>query len=94
VISVVEGGVNDDFYHDDPVAEKSNGKFHNKFLTSLAVVIAAVFFFQSTLASNITLSSGRGIEFGQSVSQAVACSGSTDLTVTPQSSFANVSGAS
>ena len=86
--------MSEDFYHDDPVAEKSNGNFQNKFLTSLAVVIAAIFFTQSTLASNITLSSGRGIEFGQSVSQTVACSGSTDLTLSPRSSFGNGSGAS
>jgi hypothetical protein len=55
----------------------------------LALIIASVFFFQSTLAGNITLSSGSGIEFGQSVSQAVACSGGQNVTVTPKSSFVN-----
>jgi hypothetical protein len=58
------------------------------------VVIGSIFFFQSTLAGNISLNSGRGIEFGQSVSQAVACSGATNLTLTPRSSFTNGSGSS
>jgi hypothetical protein len=81
--------VSDDFYHDDPIEEKPNRKLRNNLLTPLALIIAAVFFFQSTLAGNITLSSGTGIEFGQGVSQAVACSGATSLTVTPNSSFQN-----
>lgn len=78
-----------DFYHDDPVEESTGRKFQSKFLTTAVVIFASVFFFQSTLAGNISLSSGSGIEFGQGVSQAVACSGETSLTLTPRSSFTN-----
>jgi hypothetical protein len=81
--------VSDDFYHDDPIEEKTTRKFRNNLLTPFALIIASVFFFQSTLAGNITLSSGSGIEFGQGVSQTVACSGSNNLMVTPYSSFVN-----
>jgi hypothetical protein len=53
------------------------------------VVVGSILFFQSTLAANISINSNRGIEFGQSVSQAVACSGETSLTLTPRSTFVN-----
>ena len=84
--------MSDDFYDDDPIEEKTKRNLRNNLLTPLALIIAAVFFFQSTLAGNITLSSGTGIEFGQGVSQAVACSGSTNLIVTPRASFTNGAG--
>ena len=78
-----------DFYHDDPIEEGTGRKFQGKFLTTAVVIFASVFYFQSTFAGNISLSSGTGTEFGQGVSQAVACSGNTDLTLTPRSSFTN-----
>jgi len=81
--------VSEDFYHDDPVEEVSRTKVRSKLFTTAFVVIGSIFFFQSTLAGNISLNSGRGIEFGQSVSQAVACSGETSLTLTPRSTFVN-----
>jgi hypothetical protein len=80
-----------DSYHDDPIEEISKTKSHFKFLTTGAVILGSVLFFQSTLAGNISLSSGSGIEFGQGVSQTVACSGETSLTLTPRSSFTNAS---
>ncbi len=86
--------MSEDFYHDDPVEEVSKTKVRSKLFTTAFVVIGSIFFFQSTLAGNISLNSGRGIEFGQSVSQAVACSGATNLTLTPRSSFTNGSGSS
>jgi hypothetical protein len=85
--------VSEDFYHDDPIEAKPGKKFQNKYLTSAVVIIASIFFFQSTFAGNISLNSGEGIEFGQAVSQTVACSGNTELTVTPYSTFANEAGA-
>jgi hypothetical protein len=88
-LSILEHGVREDFYHDDPVQDKTGRKFHGKFLTTAVVIFASVFFFQSTLASNISLNSSQGIEFGQGVSQAVACSESQNVTVTPRSSFVN-----
>jgi hypothetical protein len=84
--------VSDDFYHDDPIEEKPTKKFRNNLLTPVALIIASVFFFQSTLAGNISLNSNSGVEFGQGVSQTVACSGSDNLMVTPYSSFVNAAG--
>ena len=81
----------DDFYHDDPAPQIPKNKLPSKFITTGALILGSVLFFQSTLAGNISLNSGRGIEFGQGVSQAVACSGNTDLTLTPRSTFTNAS---
>ena len=81
--------VSDDFYHDDPIEEISKKSLRSKFLSTGVVIVGSIFFLQSTLAGNISLNSGRGIEFGQGVSQAVACSGDTDLTLTPRSTFTN-----
>ena len=82
----------DDFYHDDPIERKNSRKFPSKLLSSISLIIASVFFFQTTFAGNITLNSNSGIEFGQGFSQTVACSGSNNLTITPNSTFANASG--
>jgi len=79
-----------DYYHDDPVEEESSGRFPSKFITSALVIFAAVFYFQGTIAGNITLNSGAAIEFGQSVKVTTTCSGASVLTVTPKSSFVNV----
>ena len=80
-----------DFYHDDPAPQIPKNKLPSKFITTGALILGSVLFFQSTLAGNISLNSGRGIEFGQGVSQAVACSGATNLTLTPRSTFINAS---
>ena len=56
-------------------------------------VIVAVIALGSTLASNIRINTGGPIEFGQGITQTVACSGNTQLKITPQASFANASGA-
>ena len=85
----MEHVVSEDFYHDDPIEEVSKTKVRSKVLSTAALIVGSIFFFQSTLAGNISLNSGRGIEFGQSVSQAVACSGDTNLTLTPRSTFIN-----
>lgn len=85
----MEHVVSEDFYHDDPIEEVSKTKVRSKVLSTAALIVGSIFFFQSTLAGNISLNSGRGIEFGQSVSQAVACSGETSLTLTPRSTFIN-----
>ena len=58
-----------------------------------ALVVMGALFLQNTLAANISLGSGTSIEFGQGVQVATACSGSTMLTVTPNSTFINSSGA-
>ena len=82
-----------DSYHDDPIEEISHSKLRSTFLTTGVLILGSIFFFQSTLASNISLSSGRGVEFGQGVSQTVACSGQNSLTLTPGSTFINGSNA-
>jgi hypothetical protein len=58
-----------------------------------ALVVMGALFLQNTLAANISISSGAAVEFGQGVQVATACSGSNMLTVTPNSSFTNTSGA-
>lgn len=55
-------------------------------------LVGAAYLIQMTLAANISLSSNGPVEFGQGISQTVACSGSTDLILTPNSTFENVSG--
>jgi hypothetical protein len=78
------------YYDDDPI-EKS-GSRSSIFSSILALVVLLAgggFYLSSTLAANITLSSGGTIEFGQAVSQTVACSGATNLTVAPASTFVN-----
>lgn len=57
-----------------------------------ALIVVGALFLQNTLAANISLGSGN-IEFGQGVQIATACSGSTNLTLTPKSTFVNSSGA-
>ena len=81
--------MSEDFYHDDPIEEFSKKPLRSKFLSTGVVIVGSIFFLQSTLAGNISLNSGKGIEFGQGVSQAVACSGETSLTLTPRSTFVN-----
>lgn len=47
---------------------------------------------QTTLAANISLNTDSPIEFGQGVTATTACSGATNLTITPNTTFTNVSG--
>ena len=78
-----------DFYHDDPTPQIPKNKLPSKFIATGALILGSILFFQGTFAGNISLNSGTGVEFGQGVSQAVACSGNADLTLTPRSSFTN-----
>ena len=63
-----------------------------KALGVILVVLVAFVGFKTTLASNISLNSGTAIEYGQGISQATACSGGNNITVTPSDSFTNSSG--
>ena len=78
-----------DFYHDDPTPQIPKNKLPSKFIATGALILGSILFVQGTFAGNISLNSGTGVEFGQGVSQTVACSGNTDLTLTPRSSFTN-----
>lgn len=84
-----------DSYHDDPVGLKSNHtrKKPSPIFAIIALVVGGGFFLQTTLASNISLSSDSSVEFGQGTLKTTACSGDTQLTLTPTSTFTNVAGA-
>jgi hypothetical protein len=66
-----------------PVRKKSSS---SKAILGLAG-IAAVALLGSTLAANISLNGGTGVEFGQGVAQTTACDDS--ITMTPTASFVN-----
>ena len=84
---------NDDFYFDDPVIENSQKRSKLiSFLALISVVVAGTYFINTTLAANITLNGGQTVEFGQGFTRTVPCSGSTSLTITPNSAFTNSSG--
>lgn len=85
--------VYDDYYSDDPeLIEKTPSRPGRSILGAIALLIAATFFIHSTLAANISLTNGQVAEFGQGTLQTTACSGSTQLQITPGTSFTNISG--
>ena len=78
------------FENSAPAPRKSAPKKSNlKSLAGLATV-AAVAVLGSTLAANISLGSGTGIEFGQGVQVTSACDSA--ITLSPQVSFTNTPG--
>ena len=84
----------DDFYSDDPIEEFSSPikrKFSSVLAFLLLLLVGGTYLVQTTLAANISLNSGAPVEFGQGVSAITACSGATNLTITPNSSFKNAS---
>jgi hypothetical protein len=82
-----------DFYFDDPIEEsKGTRKNFRGVLALILLIVAGGTYLQTTLAANISLNSGRSVEFGQGVAMAAACSGANSLTVTPNSEFVNASG--
>ena len=84
----------DDNYSDDPI-EDSSSQVKKKFSSIFAVLLLLVggtYFVQTTLAANISLNSGVPVEFGQGVTATTACSGATNLTITPNTTFTNASG--
>jgi hypothetical protein len=92
----VDAELDDDeiWYSDDP-AEDKKVSFQTKiraFVPVVVLIAAAVFYLPTTVGGKITLSSDRGIEFGQSVSQIITCAGTPiNLTITPSSTFTNAS---
>jgi len=83
-----------EIYFDDPV-EESSGKHRNfkGIFALILLMVAGGTYLQTTFAANINLNSGSQVEFGQGVLATTACSGATNLTITPTSSFVNASGA-
>jgi hypothetical protein len=84
-----------DFYSDDPVqvSDSPSKKKFSSILAFLLLLVGGTYLVQTTLAANISLNTGSPIEFGQGITATAACSGATDLTITPNSSFTNASGA-
>ena len=85
----------DDQYFDDPV-EDSQGPVKKKLSSALAfllLLVGGTYLIQTTFAANIGLNSGRPVEFGQGILATTACSGSTNLSITPNSTFVNSAGA-
>jgi hypothetical protein len=85
----------DDSYADDPIESTSNPLTQNisKMLALVLLVVGGGAFIQSTLSASLNLNSGVSVEFGQSVSQTTACSGTRNLSVTPTASFTNATNA-
>ena len=86
--------IREDFYSDDPIEETPN-PIKRKFSSVLAFILLLVggtYLVQTTLAANIAINTGAPVEFGQGVAATTACSGATNLTITPNSSFVNASG--
>lgn len=81
----------DESFSDDPVTKEK--KKISSLLAFLVLLVVGGLLVQTTLASNISLNTGQPVEFGQGVTATTACSGATDLTITPNSTFSNVSGA-
>jgi hypothetical protein len=82
-----------EYYYDDPVEEPVvKRKKPTAIFGSALLLFAGGLFLNTTLAANINISTGGKVEFGQGISITTACSGSSALTVTPNSSFVNASG--
>ena len=82
-----------DYYYDDPVEEPVVDRSKPRAIFASAVLLfAGGLFLNTTLAANINISTGGKVEFGQGVTVTTACSGSTALKLTPNSSFANTLG--
>ena len=68
-------------------------KHQNKLASFTLIVVALAFaLFKTTFAANISLNNAQTVEYGQGVSQAVACSGGSNITITPAETFTNASG--
>ena len=82
------------YYSDDPdgLSEHLEKIKFPAIFGSLILLVGGVFFIQTTLAANISINSGP-VEFGQGITQTVACSGATNLNITPNATFTNASDA-
>jgi hypothetical protein len=83
-----------DFYSDDPVdiEPRDKRKSVSSFLALGLLLVSGTFYVSTTLASNIALNAGGSVEFGQGMVATTACSGSASLSITPTTTFTNVSG--
>ena len=84
-------GFNTDNYSDDPVDinQSPQKKKLPAIFGALLLLVGGTYFVQTTLAANISINSGP-VEFGQGITQAVACD-SDGISVMPISTFVNAS---
>jgi hypothetical protein len=82
----------DIYYYDDPVEEPVVKRKQLRALFGVLLLCTGGLFLNTTLAANINIGTGGKVEFGQGISITAACSGSSVLTATPNSSFVNTSG--
>jgi hypothetical protein len=82
---------NADYYSDDPDGfnKQPQKKKLPAVLAFLLLLVGGSYLVQTTLAANISINSGP-VEFGQGITQTVACD--DDILVTPISTFVNASG--
>jgi hypothetical protein len=85
---------NPDYYRNDPadLIESSPKRKLPGVIAFLLLLVGGTYLVQTTLAANISLNSGGPVEFGQGITSTAACSGATNLTVTPNATFTNASG--
>jgi hypothetical protein len=81
-----------DYSDDELLPDKSRRPRTLSVLAGVILLLAGSLFLKTTLAANISLNSSGVVQFGQGQTATTACSGSNNLTVTPQTSFANASG--
>jgi len=74
-------------------AKKRNVNSSRKTILGIAAA-AAIAVVGSTLAANISINTGNGLEFGQGLTATAACSGTDAITMTPTSTFSNGSSTS
>jgi len=74
-------------------AKKRNVNSSRKTILGIAAA-AAIAVVGSTLAANISINTGNGLEFGQGLTATAACSGTDAITMTPASTFSNGSSTS
>ena len=78
-----------DDYSDDPIEiEPKKSRFSKiQIFLSIAILLVTSLSIKSTLASNISLNDGNGVEFGQGFAAYTACSGQESLNLQPNRIF-------
>ncbi|MEJ6577009.1 MAG: hypothetical protein QNL49_01055 [Actinomycetota bacterium] len=83
-----------DYYHDDPDQEANDKPDRKKiivigFSASVVLIVSAIFYLPTSIGGSIAVDAGANKEFGQAISQVVACSGDNSLTVELGREFIN-----
>ena len=83
-----------DYYHDDPDQEANDKPDRKKYIVigfsaSVVLIVSAIFYLPTSIGGSIAVDAGANKEFGQAISQVVACSGDNSLTVELGREFIN-----